>query len=224
MCCNRYPVTPYHFLVVKAADSLPSKLPQYIQGPEELEDMLWFLQMAGEPFRAYFNSNRGSDGSASGSSVNHWHYQLFPFPKEAPSQLFARKVKVLAANKGLKAGIVPDWPAHHLFFDLGGGGIHEASERLWEKVRELNSLNVAYNIEVVALPGGAFRAFLFPRKPAAPLEVPGVGSLSPDFGGWELSGDIVVPTREILDWVRLNPGEAARLTEKRLRETTRPVA
>lgn len=222
-CCNRYPVTPHHFLVVRAANSSPSTLPQHIHGPGELGDMFSFLQMAGKPFRAYFNSNRGSDGSASGSSINHWHFQLFHFPPGIPSPLLTETATILDEIEGVRIGSVAKWPARHIFVEGADGAIPAAAKALWQRLRVLNEDNVAYNIEVVLLPEMAFRAFLFPRSPAAPLDVPGVDSLSPDFGGWELSGDIVIPTKEILDWIREHPEEAAGLTEKRLRETTRPV-
>jgi hypothetical protein len=223
VCCNRYPVTPYHFLVVRAVDSVSSVLPQSIHGPEELKDMLFFLQMAGEPYRAYFNSNRGADGSASGSSVNHWHFQLFLYPSKAPSELLSGKREMSRVENGLEVGIAKDWPAHHLVLEGRASQVHDAAAALWQRVRALNELNVAYNIEAVARPEGAFSLFLFPRKPAGPIEVPGTGALSPDFGGWELSGDVVIPTREVLEWIRLHPAEAASLTARRLRETTRPV-
>jgi hypothetical protein len=82
-------------------------------------------------------------------------------------------------------------------------------------------LNVAYNLEFVGLAEKQFRVFLFPRRPGGDVPVPGVGALSPNFGGWELSGDIVIPTHEIFIWCQGHPAEAARLTEGRLRDTTR---
>jgi hypothetical protein len=223
LICNRYPVTPHHHLAVRTAAADPATLPQHIHGPEEIEDLLLLLRMLGEPYRFYFNSNRGRDGSQSGSSVNHWHYQLFTYPPEAPSPLLAMQATLLRDEGPLAIGRVAGWPAAHLFVEGGPDGIETAARVLWRWLQPVHERNSAYNIEAVALPGDRFRAFLFPRRPAPDAEVPGAGTLSADFGGWECSGDIVIPTREILAWIRAHPDHALRLTEKRLRETTREV-
>lgn len=223
LICNRYPVTPHHHLAVRTAAAPPSTLPQHIHAPEEIEDFLLFLGMLGEPYRSYFNSNRGADGSQSGSSVNHWHYQLFPYPKEASSPLLSMPATPLRDEGPLTIGRIAGWPASHLFLEGGADGIEAAACVLWRWLQPVHERSSAYNIEAVALRGGRFRAFLFPRRPAPDAEVPGAGTLSADFGGWECSGDIVIPTREILEWVRARPEDALRLTEKRLRETTREV-
>ena len=223
LICNRYPVTPHHHLAVRTSDAAPETLPQHIHAHEEIEDFLIFLGMLGEPYRFYFNSNRGRDGSQSGSSVNHWHYQLFPYPREAPSPLLAMTATLLRDEGPLAVGRIAGWPASHLFVEGGTEGIEAAARLLWRWLEPVHARSSAYNIEAVALPGERFRAFLFPRHPAPDAEVPGAGTLSADFGGWECSGDIVIPTRAILDWIGSHPGEALRLTEKRLRETTRDV-
>jgi hypothetical protein len=124
-------------------------------------------------------------------------------------------------EKGLRLGTIPDWPAHHIFVDGTVDDSSTLASILWERVRALNALNVAYNVEAVVSPDNRFRVFLFPRHPAPPMEVQDAGTLSPNFGGWELSGDIVVPTREILGWIKNHPEEARQLTERRLKEGTR---
>jgi hypothetical protein len=220
---NRYPVTPFHFLAIRPHEAPAATLPQCLHGPEEIEDFLLLLGELGEPFRCYFNSNRGADDSQSGSSVNHWHFQLFLHRPAYPQSLLAGPAEFSAAQGSLRVGQAVGWPASHRFADGGPGDEARAAALLWEWVGQSHARNAAYNLEMVALPARRFRAFLFPRRPAPPAEVPGAGMLSADFGGWELSGDIVIPTRELLDWVREHPDEARRLTEKRLRETTRPV-
>ncbi|MBI4603025.1 MAG: hypothetical protein HY721_13790 [Planctomycetes bacterium] len=221
--CNRYPVTPLHFLPVRSADAPPSVLPQHLHGPEEIEDMLLLLDMAGAPYRVYFNSNRGADGSQSGSSVNHWHAQLFPLPPGPASPVFEARPRVLRREGPVEVGAVDGWPARHVVVEAASERIQEVSRALWEEVRKVNDRNAAYNLEAALLPGGRVRAALFPRRHAPDREVPGAGVLSTNFGGWEMSGDIVIPTREILEWIRSHPDEARRLTTRRLEETTRGV-
>jgi hypothetical protein len=142
----------------------------------------------------YFNSNRGRR-SQSGSSVSHWHYQLFPYPTEAPSPLLVMTATLLRDEGLLVVGRIAGWPANHLFVEGGTEGIDAAALLLWRWLQPIHARSSAYNIEAVALPGGRFRAFLFPRHPAPDAAVPGAGMLSADFGGWECSGDIVIPTR-----------------------------
>ncbi len=224
VACNRYPVTPCHFLPVRTAASPQLRLPQHLHGPEEIEDLLLLLAMAGAPYHVYFNSNRGADGSQSGSSVNHWHGQLFPLPGGVPSPLLSGKAKCLRVEEELIVGRINDWPARHVLVDGTPAGFEPMAGVLWRKARALNALNVAYNLEAFFLPDGRVRSFLFPRHPAPDVEVPGAGSLNANFGGWELTGDIVIPTKEIMAWIRQNPAEAERLTTRRLEETTREPA
>jgi hypothetical protein len=223
VACNRYPVTPLHFLPVRSAGATPERLPQHIHGPEEIEDLLLIAAMAGPPYRAYFNSNRGRDGSQSGSSVNHWHGQLFPIESGARSLVATAEPKLLRIEEGLRVGTVEGWPARHIVVDGSLETHAPLASVLWRETRALNELNVAYNVEIVTFRDGRLRAFLFPRSPAPDACVPGAGDLTANFGGWEMSGDIVIPTREILEWIRRNPADAERLTAKRLRETTRAV-
>ena len=221
IACNRFPVTAFHFLLVRAAQEPRETLGQYLHAAHDLEDMLFLLAMVGAPYRAYFNCNRGADGSQSGSSINHFHFQLFKLEPDPASPLMGPTQKHDAMEKGSRPGAIPDWPAHHIFFD---GAVNDAATLasvLWERVHALNALNVSYNIEAFISPENRFRVFLFPRHPAPPMEVKGVGTLSPNFGGWELSGNIVIPTREILEWIKKHPEEARRLTERRLQEGTR---
>jgi hypothetical protein len=224
-------VTPLHFLVIRPADATAESLPQCMHGPDEIEDILAVLREAGAPYRAYFNSNRGVDGSHSGSSVNHWHFQLFRYPPEvhsffrdgAPSYREATGGESGRAGEdgGIRLGEIRGWPARHVFVEGDFARARKASGTLWEKLRRLNEINVAYNLEVEHRGLDTFRASLFARHYGPELEVPGGGRLNPNFGGWELTGDIVVPTREIFDWVRAHPEEASRVTAERLRQTTR---
>ena len=47
--------------------------------------------------------------------------------------------------------------------------------------------------------------------------------LSPRFGGWELSGDVVIYDEEVFEWVCAHPGEADRIAWERLRDGTRDI-
>ena len=222
LTANRYPVTPRHFLLVRSSSAPEAQLSQYIQAPEEVEDMLRIQAMVGPPYRAYFNSNRGADNSQSGSSLNHWHFQIFWYPGEYDSPLLRIPAALRKEECGLTVEEVAEWPARHILVEADHERIAQVAQVLWKRVRRLNDLNVAYNVEVVPLGGSRFRAFLFARHPGPDRVLPGAGSLSADFGGWELSGDIVIPTVEVLQWIRDHPGEATRLTAERLEETTRP--
>lgn len=242
LTANRFPVTPLHFLVIRPVDAAAETLPQCVHGPEEMEDIFAVLREAGAPYRAYFNSNRGADDSRSGSSVNHWHFQIFRYPPEVSSGFRdgtlrdgtpaclqagpdgppAAGERHEGAGAGIALGEIPGWPASHLTIEGGFERARTASEVLWQRLRRLNDIGVAYNLEVEAREHGAFRASLFARRPGPELAIPGAGRLSPNFGGWELTGDIVVPTRKIFDWIRAHPDEAARRTVERLRQTTRP--
>lgn len=223
LVCNRFPVTPFHFLPVRAVEEPEETLGQHLHEAHELEDMLLLLAMVGAPYRAYFNSNRGADGSQSGSSINHFHFQIFVFEPQPDSPLMGPAHGSHSIEKGSKIGTIPDWPAHHIFVDGAVDDFSTLASLLWERVRALNALNIAYNVEAVVSPDSRFRVFLFPRHPAPPVQVEDAGTLSPNFGGWELGGDIVVPTQEILEWVQTHPEEARRVTERRLREGTRPA-
>lgn len=221
LVCNRFPVTPLHFLPVRAATAPIETLPQHLHGPVEIEDMLHLLDMAGEPYHALFNSNRGADDSQSGSSVNHWHFQLFPYTVEPRSPLATEAPAVLSDRGSVRVGRIESWPARHVLIEGPAGEVPLLAEVLWDLVRPLNARNTAYNIDLGVDSRRQIRILLFPRRPAPAEEIPGVGTLSANFGGWELSGDFVIPTPEIMAWIRQNPAAAERLTTKRLRETTR---
>jgi len=215
---NRFPVTPRHFLGVRAGDAAPEHLPQYIQGAAEIEDLVLFARALGPGFRIYFNSNRGADGSHSGSSVNHWHFQCFPYSyrtvvDELPTQ-------TLSSDGALRLGRVEDWPARHVFVEGPRDDPFGAAAAAWRQVDRLNTRNVAYNLEVRLLPSGRLRAYVFGRRPAAPVELEAIGPLPQGFGGWELTGDFVIPRREQIDWIAACPDEADRITAERLRATT----
>lgn len=220
LTCNRYPVTARHFLLVRDGKAAAGALPQYIQGPEELEDLLLFLAMVGPPYRVYFNSNRGADGSQSGSSVNHWHFQTFPLQGHRLPPLQRLEHETVDERDGVSVRRAAAWPARHVVLEASKGRLEALAHQLWSRFRRLNALNVAYNLEVVEVEDAGLRAYLFPRRPAPDLEIPGAGSWSANFGGWELSGDIVVPTSGILEWLRAHGRDAVRLTDARLRDTT----
>jgi hypothetical protein len=92
---------------------------------------------------------------------------------------------------------------------------------IWEAVERAHARNGAYNLEVVPRDDGSVRAIFYARAPAESVEIAGVGVLDTKFGGCELTGDFVVERREVFDWLGAHPEEAARLSEARLRETTR---
>jgi hypothetical protein len=50
--------------------------------------------------------------------------------------------------------------------------------------------------------------------------VPGIGVISGDFGGFELSGNVVVPARMLFDWVRAHPAQAVEMVAARMRAGT----
>jgi len=220
LVANRYPVTPFHFLPVRSADAPPGELTQHVHAPHEIEDLLLILAMTGPPYHVYFNSNRGRDDSQSGSSVNHWHGQLFPLKGDAGG-LFRASARLLRFEEGLEVGRIDPWPAHHVLVDGRPDEFTAIAEVIWREVSALNEVNSAYNLEAAFTHGDRIRAFLFPRRPAPAATVPGAGPLSSNFGGWELTGDIVIPTREILEWIAGNPRAAHELTTRRLQETTR---
>jgi len=82
----------------------------------------------------------------------------------------------------------------------------------------------AYNLEVSPRETGDLVVILFPRAPIADIRIPSIGTLPGNFGGYELSGSVVVPGKEIFDWIRNHPQEAVDLTLERLRAgTTWPI-
>ena len=84
----------------------------------------------------------------------------------------------------------------------------------------INRLDIAYNLEISPREDGRLVVALFPRAPSAELALPGGGSLSADFGGFELTGGVVVPNRRLFEWVRSRPGESAALIRERMRAGT----
>jgi hypothetical protein len=237
---NRYPVTPRHFLPVRARDAPATQLRQHFHGPEEIEDLVLLLDILGAPYHVYFNSTQGADGSQSGSSVNHWHGQVFPLPGALEQPLFTAKPRELRTEESLLVGRIDDWAAHHVTIDADPRKRRALAHVLWREVQEVQNRNWAFNFEAALYPDGRMRAFLFPRRPAPAAVVreveavasvhsetgagarAGAGVWSANFGGWELTGDLVVPTRQLLDWIRAKPAEANALTARRLEESTRP--
>ena len=223
LVANRYPVTPFHFLGVRPAGAPRDRLRQHLHGPEEIEDMILLLEKLGDPYRVYFNSNRGADLSQSGSSVNHWHFQLFPYPQRGSPTFHQRRADTLGMEGGVRIARIADWPAHHVFVECSFRLLEAAARWLWQRILAIHDLNVAYNLELLEPGEGIFRAFLFPRAPGPDVEIPGCGALSPNFGGWELSGDLVIPSNSMMDWIEAHAEDAARITRERLEVTTRAV-
>jgi hypothetical protein len=214
---NKYPVLPLHYLAIRPAYEPPETLPQRLFGAEEIEDMLRLASLLGSPYRLFFNSNRGSDGSRSGSSVNHWHFQIFPAKKSVAE----RAPLVTPSPDGVERTMIPGWPAHHRFYRSADGGA--LSRTLWADVSRVGARDIAYNLEVAAGEGGRVAAVLFPRAPVEDLLLAEGRTLPGDFGGFELSGAVVVPTREAFQWITAHPGQAVALVLDRLRQGTCPL-
>lgn len=226
LTCNRFPVTSIHYLPVRSETAPTETLPQCLHGPEEIEDMLLLLDAAGPPYHAFFNSNRGADNSQSGSSVNHWHFQLFPYEPAPDGPLLDDAIEPLCPDFSgpVVRAHVNRWPACHELLEAPRGAWRELSRELWSIVQRLHALNIAYNIDAAFRTPQVVRIFAFPRSPSPEVVVPGAGVLTANFGGWELTGDIVIPTAELLEWIRAHPREAEAMTAKRLRASTRSIA
>jgi hypothetical protein len=211
---NKFPVVPLHYLAIRPATDPPATLPQRIVGAGELEDMLRLAALLGPPWRLFFNSNAGADGSRSGSSVNHWHFQLFP---DAWS-VAARAPAVEREAGGVETGRIPDWSAHHrLYRSRDAAALARA---LWGDLEAIDREDIAYNIEVFPPADGRLVVLLFPRAPVPDLHLPWGDVIRGDFGGFELTGSVVVPTARAFDWVRAHPDEAAALMVERMRDGT----
>ena len=222
LAVNRFPVTSGHFLAIRHATAAPASLPQAMTSVADLEDALLFAATLGDPYRVYFNSNRGGDGSFSGSSVNHWHVQCFPFFDGSPSTLL-EEPEVLQTEGPLTIGRTPHWPARHRFVEGPAAAFSDAAAVLWRFVSAAHARDAAYNMEIATLPGNRLRAYFFLRRGAPPREIPDVGFLSPNMGGCELSGHLVLPDEAMFEWTKAQPRAANQCTEQRLTETTREL-
>ena len=215
LICNRFPVTAPHYLGVRPWNGLDEDdLPQHFHGAEEIADLLVFA-LAFEPedhMSVFFNSNLGGDGSSGGSSINHWHFQFFPHRLDREHPLRA---------SAIEQSTIADWPASCFAVDATRENLEAAADEIWDHIVGVHARNGAYNVEILRLDAERVRAIIFPRCPAEPTRIPNVGELMTNFGGWELSGDFVIPTRELFEWLRDHPEEAIAISEKRLRETTR---
>ena len=220
--CNKFPVTARHFLAIRTPDAPVETLSQRIHGPEELEDFVLLLTLLGAPFRCYFNSNRGVDGSASGSSVNHWHIQFLSYFEGSPSLLTAPPVWQ-REHGGIRVGTVPNWPAKHVLVEAAATEVGPACALIWKGLEALSASHTAYNLEAAPTGEGRFRLFLFPRRYAPPTSFGPTAALSCDIGGCELGGHFVLPQMEILDWIRAHPEAAHELSYRRLAESTREL-
>ncbi len=206
---NKFPVKPLHFLAVRSLDAPAQRLPQCLLDADEIEDMALLARSLGPPYRFFFNSNAGIDFSHSGSSVNHWHFQLFP---DAGDVLET----VCVGDR-----TIDDWPgAHTLRVSSDAADI---ATSMWEIARRANELNVAYTLAVRSSDEGLLAAAFFARAPLDPLPVPGGGELSNRFGGFEVTGAVVVYDPAVFEWVRAHPEDALELARARLRAGTRPL-
>lgn len=211
---NKYPVLPLHYLAIRPASAPRDTLPQRLGGPKEIEDMLRLASALGAPYRLFFNSNQGGDGSRSGSSVNHWHFQVFP----SESPLVEQARNLTSAGGPVTIGRIAAWPARHKLYRSRNGEALGAA--LWADLQRIDARDIAYNVEATSLGTAELAVLLFPRAPVGDLKLPGAGPLSGDFGGFELTGGVVVPTRAIFDWIRSHPAEARSLFSERLRAST----
>jgi len=211
---NRFPVLKLHHLAIRPSSEAEVTLPQRLGGAEEIEDMLRLAALLGPPYRLFFNSNQGADGSRSGSSVNHWHFQIFPSDFGA----VWRATRTTSGAGPVERGAISDWPARHRLYRSRDG--EALATALWADVRAVVALDRAYNVEILALGEGDLLALLFPRSPVGDLSLPDGNVLSGDFGGFELTGGVVVPGRSIFQWVQSHPREAVRRMIERIREGT----
>ncbi len=223
LTANRYPVVSRHFLIARDRGANEAELSQRLYGPDELADMILLLVAIGPPLRFFFNSNPASDGSVSGSSVNHWHFQCFAEDVGASGPIFDDTSAAVTIAPGVTAGRVPDWRAHHAFVDGDARSVDAAARALWSLVDSVHEIGAAYNVEIAARKDATFRALVFPRAPAADRTLPTGGLLRASFGGCELTGDLVIDDVKAFDWIAENAQAADTLTEVRYEETTRPV-
>jgi hypothetical protein len=216
LIANRFPVRPLHFLAVRSADAPADLLPQCLLGPEEIEDALLIARAVGPPYRFFFNSNTGADGSDSGSSVNHWHFQLFP---DRGDLLEGSPAGALET-----AGSIPGWDVpHRLHASADAGAL---ARRVWADVERVIALDVAFTVIVRPCDDDRLAAAFVARAPVEPIAPPGVegaGALPARFGGFELTGSVVVHERPLFEWARKHPRQAAALARERLRRGTRGV-
>ena len=225
LVCNRYPVVSPHWLGVRSLDAPPTQLGQLLHSVAEIEDLVLLLRRLGPGYRIYFNSNRGADGSNSGSSVNHWHSQIFPYAEEEPF----RWTLATGVVDAVRQGELLDWPGRHRIVEAPVERWRELCTATWDLVDRLHQRNVAYNLELrvgegVGSSAAHLVSLLFARRPAGPTSRAGMVPLSAGFGGWELTGDFVLPTTAWMDWVESHPEEAEQLARQRLTETTRAIA
>jgi hypothetical protein len=220
LIANRFPVKRLHFLAVRDAGAPPASLGQCIAGTDEIEDMLGLARMLGPPMRLYFNSNSGADGSDSGSSVNHWHFQLFP---DAEDVLEDAEPAPIDAGGGApsRAMRLEAWPAaHRIYRDHDLAALAAA---LWDDVRRAVALDIAYTLVFKSESGASVTAAVFPRAPIAPPAIAGVGALPNRFGGFELVGAVMLYEPALAHWAGAHPREAQALARERLRGATRDI-
>ena len=214
---NRYPVTHRHYLIVRSPLADARVLPQCLFGPDEIEDLLLFAGALGSDFRSSFNSNPGRDLSHSGASINHWHSHFLPLrggPLEIPI------ADTTAPRDTVRVERVAELRVPHRVYKSGDTG--RLAQRIWEDFRAILDLDCAFNLEIFASRSG-LGAALFARRPVDAVEIPGVGTFTSRFGGFELTGNVVVYDRNVFDWMRERPERAAEMAWDRLQRGTRDI-
>lgn len=220
LIANKFPVKRLHLLLVRDPREDAATLPQRLFGPAEIEDALRLARGLGPEYRSFFNSNSGADGSSSGSTVNHWHFQILPHGGGAFEQLFLEHRG--PAPLGPEAGRLPAWEIPHVLHH--GTDLPALATAIWPAVERVTELGCAYNLEIaVGGPDGHTAVALFARAPLPPTTIPGFGEFSNRYGGWELSGDVVIYDEDVFDWICEHPEEADALAWRRLRDGTRDL-
>lgn len=224
LIANKFPVKRLHFLGVRSSAAPQDLLPQCLFGAQEIEDLLLLCRGLGPPLHFFFNSNSGSDGSCSGSTVNHWHVQIFPHQQGAMNLFFDeldRHPGRFPRKTQLFKGRMPGWEYPHRLYRSSRPEL--VAEPLWADARRAVSLDIAFNVEMAAEEGEAVTAAFFARAPVPPIRIEGAGELSNRFGGWELTGEVVVYDRPVYDWLAERPKEAVKIARERLRAGTRDI-
>jgi hypothetical protein len=105
----------------------------------------------------------------------------------------------------------------------------QLADRIWEDARQVVELDYAFNLEIFAsekkpnVGEYGLGAALFVRHPVEPVEIPDVGTFAGRFGGFELTGNVVVYDKAVYDWMQARPELAAEMAWKRLKRGTRDI-
>lgn len=218
---NKFPVKRHHYLSVRSSDAPLDTLPQCIHSASELEDMLLLCRTIGPPFRFFFNSNSGADGSDSGSSINHWHFQLFPNSGDILEEYTSGSRDVSKQKSAASQTRIKDWNAPHRLYISSDASL--LALHLWEDVKKAIELDSAFTLAMAVGESGTLATLFFARSPIKPPKFDGFGQLPAKFGGFELTGAVVIYEHESFKWIQANPGAAVDLAWARLQEGTREI-